>query len=93
MVCFLVYIYKENPMKDNIEFTEIKDDIDIVCLHEIKRQNKYPFNKMEIGDSVFFKGQKTGGKAYIASQSHGRYSNKQFTGKTTNGGLVIIRVK
>ena len=55
---------------------------------------KYPFTKMEVGDSSFFGGAPIGPKCkpYIAAKSRGYASGKKFTGRTVDGGVRIWRV-
>ena len=52
----------------------------------------YPFPDMNVGDSVFFEGQKTGGSAYWAAMSVGRRTGKMFVGRGQDGGLRVWRV-
>lgn len=54
---------------------------------------KYPFAEMEVGDSVFFEGERTGGKPYIAAQTIGRQKGRKFSGRKEEGGLRIWRIK
>ena len=56
------------------------------------RPAKYPFYKMVVGDSVFFKGAKTGGKEYLAAQAAGRNKGWKFSGRAVGGGLRIWRI-
>lgn len=53
---------------------------------------KYPFSKMEVGDSVFFENGKTGGKEYLAAQALGRYKKWKFSGREQDGGVRIWRI-
>lgn len=80
-------------MLDNMAFTEIDTPIDIPCLNDPPARTKYPFGKMEVGDSFLFAGEQTGGKVYIASQSHGRYNNKKFSGSAEKDGMRITRIE
>lgn len=54
---------------------------------------KYPFSRMQVGESVFFSGAKTGGKEYSAAISVGRYKGWRFGGKSEEGGLRIWRIE
>lgn len=58
------------------------------------RKAKYPFNKMMVGDSVFFKGEvlNSRSKPYSAARSHADDTGKKFSGRTVDGGLRIWRV-
>jgi hypothetical protein len=52
----------------------------------------YPFNKMEVGDSIFIAGEKTcRGKCYIAAKAYGKYHGIKFTGRSVDGGVRIWR--
>ena len=53
----------------------------------------YPFRDMEVGDSVYFEGERTGGNAYSAAQMHGRGAGKRFRGRQEGNGLRIWRVE
>ena len=53
---------------------------------------KYPFHKMEIGDSVFFEGKTTSSKEYLAANQCGLRKGFKFTGKSVDGGLRIWRI-
>lgn len=52
-----------------------------------------PFDKMEPGDSIFFPGQKTGGRDHDAMKKYGRRNpQKQFIARTYPDGMRIWRV-
>jgi len=53
---------------------------------------KYPFKQMEVGDSVFVDGQKTGGKAYLAAMATGRSQGLKFSGRNVENGIRIWRI-
>ena len=54
---------------------------------------KYPFSKMEVGDSVFVEGAVMCGKEYQAASKVGAYKGWKFSGRTVDGGLRIWRVE
>lgn len=54
---------------------------------------KYPFQQMEVGDSVFFEGQKIGDRPYIAAKKCGRTKGRRFSGRNVEGGVRIWRVE
>jgi len=54
---------------------------------------KYPFFKMEVGESLLVPGERVGGKAYNAAIAIGRTSGKRFSGLTTEEGVRIWRTK
>lgn len=53
----------------------------------------YPFRDMDVGDSIFVKGQKLGGGAYQSAVIHGNKYGKKFSGRTVEGGIRIWRVQ
>tara|TARA_R110002074_G_scaffold121968_1_gene256474 strand:- start:5107 stop:5325 length:219 start_codon:yes stop_codon:yes gene_type:complete len=57
------------------------------------RPAKYPFGKMDVDDSVFFEGEKAGGRVYNAAMVFGRNHSKRFVGRVADGGLRIFRVE
>lgn len=60
---------------------------------ETGRPKKYPFADMEVGDSILFKDEKTGGRAYSAAQMCSKRSGtKKFSGRMTESGLRIWRI-
>jgi len=56
---------------------------------------KYPFNAMDVGDSIFFEGEKLSPwcKPYVAAQSWGRKHGVKFQGRTVEGGMRIWRIE
>lgn len=55
-------------------------------------RSKYPFNKMEIGESVFFE-YVFGLKARSAADSYGRAHKKRFVSRKVESGLRVWRVE
>lgn len=54
---------------------------------------KYPFNKMEVGDSVFFSGSKYSiGAVRTASLNWARYNGKKVMSRKEGDGVRIWRV-
>ena len=53
----------------------------------------YPFSEMEVGDSVFLDGQRTGGPAYLSAMQHGRMHGKKFSARSVDGGIRIWRIQ
>lgn len=67
-----------------------------VPMPEVKREGrktKYPFSKMEVGDSCFFPGATPKGKESHAAHSYGYYNGMKFSGRTMDGGLRIWRTE
>ena len=56
------------------------------------RPSKYPFSKMDVGDSVFFDGATIGGAEYKAAIGYGRSRGWKFCVRTSDGGLRVWRV-
>lgn len=58
------------------------------------RPSVYAFEKMKVGDSVFFEGESIskGCKQYIAANMYGRNHGWSFKGRTIDGGVRIWRV-
>ena len=59
---------------------------------------KWPFSKMEVGQSMFVAGGEStqtgiGGKAYRAAQRVGGYKSWKFVGEQVASGIRIWRVK
>jgi len=57
-----------------------------------KGTSVYPFMEMEVGDSAFFEGQRSGGKAHSVAKKYAQRSDYKFTCKTVSGGIRIWRV-
>ena len=74
-------------------FWEITDDVPTPKASGKGRPAKYPFSKMEVGQSVFIEGAKTGGKEYLAASAIGRMKGWKFSGRSQDGGLRIWRVE
>ena len=79
---------------------KIEKNIPVPQIRKVRRspgvggQNRiYPFNEMEIGDSIFIVGQTTKGKACDCAHQYGRRRNIRFTGRATEGGVRIWRIK
>lgn len=57
------------------------------------RGSIYPFMEMEVGDSIFFEGQRNGGPAYqSAKQAQRRAGDRKFVSRKEGNGLRIWRV-
>jgi len=58
------------------------------------RLSKYPFADMRVGDSVFFEGEKTGGRPYLAARAYGMRSQKKFSGRIriNEDGIKGLRI-
>jgi hypothetical protein len=56
-------------------------------------RNKYPFGKMEVGDSVFFDGVKSNERPIIAARAYGRAHGLKFAVRIMDGGARIWRVE
>lgn len=57
------------------------------------RKPKYPFSKMEVGDSCFFEGAKPKGKECSAAHSYGHVNGLKFCVRSMDGGLRIWRTE
>ena len=55
---------------------------------------KYPFLDMDVGDSVFFDGEKISQncRPYIAASVTGKNHCMKFSGRTVDGGVRIWRI-
>lgn len=61
---------------------------------EVRPRGKYPFTRMEVGESVFIAGETTKpGGAYTAAQVMGLSKGWKFTGRKVEGGIRIWRVE
>lgn len=75
-------------------FWEITDSVPVPATAGKRgRTAKYPFSEMEVGQSVFFEGARTGGKEYLAAQAAGRSKGWRFSGRAEGSGLRIWRVE
>ena len=54
---------------------------------------KYPYGRMEVGDSVYIKGATIPGREYAAAMQNGERNGKQFTGRKVEGGIRIWRIE
>lgn len=59
----------------------------------ISRYAKYPFSKMEVGDSVFFAGEGHGSNCVHAAKRYFKRSNKKMTSRKEDGGIRIWRLE
>lgn len=57
------------------------------------RPPKYPFAKMDVGQSVFFDGESYSSKVCIAAHAYGRRHGKRFSTRSVDGGLRVWRVE
>lgn len=59
------------------------------------RPPKYPFKKMEVGDSVFFDNEPMGSQSNpsMLSKQHGAKYGKRFTSRKEAGGVRIWRLE
>lgn len=57
-----------------------------------KARENYRFADMEVGDSAFFEGQTSQGKAMKAATAHGNYHGKKFSARSVDGGVRIWRM-
>lgn len=82
---------------------KIEKDIPIPKLHKARGKNaykdvgghnrKYPFDEMEIGDSIFVEDQFANGLAGDAAHQYGRKHGVKFTGRSFREGVRIWRIK
>lgn len=61
----------------------------------LKGRTKYPWPKMDIGDSVFFEGEPGGTQcnASKASIMYGKRTGKKFASRSIDGGVRIWRIE
>lgn len=74
---------------------DIEKDLDISLIKKSKgRPPKYPFETMEVGDSFFAEGESLpSSRAYLASSQYAMRHGLKFSGRTTERGVRIWRVK
>lgn len=56
-----------------------------------KKARKYPFDQLEIGDSLFFHGEKYHSRPRDAARIYGRRTGKKFMARCVEGGIRIWR--
>ena len=58
-----------------------------------RQKSKYPFPAMEVGDSVFFEGERTTGAIYRAAYMYKTRSDGEFdfTARNVEGGMRLWR--
>lgn len=56
-------------------------------------RRRYEFNMMDVGDSIFFEGEKYVSKPMNAARSYGERNGKKFIGRQFPAGLRIWRVE
>ena len=54
---------------------------------------KYPFNEMEVGDSIFIEGRKGSYTPGNAAHNYGKNHGKKFTSRKENDGFRIWRIE
>jgi hypothetical protein len=54
---------------------------------------KYPFLEMEVGDSIFFKGQNSESTAAFAARKWSQRHEQKFSCRNVDGGLRIWRTE
>ncbi len=65
-----------------------------VPLPHSRANERYPFNYMVVGDSIFFKDEDGSGPACTAARSYNyRNKEKKFVCRTVDGGARIWRVE
>lgn len=52
---------------------------------------KYPFEDMSVGDSIFFEGQTSMGKAVLAARAYAKYHGRKVSCRSENGGVRVWR--
>lgn len=57
-----------------------------------KGKSIYPFMEMDVGDSAFFEGQKSSGRANSMAKKYAQRSGRKFTCRAVNGGVRIWRI-
>ncbi len=62
-----------------------------ISIPEPRTHTKYEWSELEVGDSVFFEGQTSRGKARGAAVSWAANNNVRFTCRTMDGGVRIWR--
>ena len=72
---------------------KIDKDIPIPITKRRGRPTKYPFAKMDVGDSVFFPGERIKGNAYMAAINYASGRDVRFKSRTViEDGVEGIRV-
>ena len=61
-------------------------------MNEKRRNAKYPFVTMRVGEQTYVPDQGSQGKAAMAARMHGRNSGKRFATRTVGDGVYIWRV-
>ncbi len=64
-----------------------------VPLPKFSKRNRYPYPKMEIGQSVFIPGGSTYGPAAVCAYRHGAKTGKRFVCRNVEGGVRVWRVE
>lgn len=59
----------------------------------VQGTKKYPFDKMEVGDSIFIKGQTSVGKAANAARVYANGRQMKFSSRSVDGGVRIWRIE
>ena len=80
---------------------KIEDGVPLPTAQQLRqvRKSKYPFGRMQVGQSVFVPGGEVGDKAYKAAKATGERrtnpdgSNWRFVSARENDGLRIWRQK
>lgn len=59
----------------------------------VREPTKYGFERMEVGDSMFFEGQKHGGKGAIAARVFAHKKGWRMTSRVMDGGVRVWRIE
>lgn len=74
---------------------EIEKNIPITSKRQKARISKYPFEQMEVGDSLFAEGYISGKKLVQAASNYvaKRGAGKKFTSRSIDGGYRVWRIQ
>ena len=56
-----------------------------------KKNMKYGFHRLDVGQSIFVPDQRTDGSAACSAREHGRRNGKSFVARAVDGGVRIWR--
>lgn len=57
----------------------------------VKKYTDYPFDKMDVGDSIFVDGQTSAGNAAMQARTHGYRKGLKFSARKEGSGVRIWR--
>jgi hypothetical protein len=89
---YVIYMVLSDQHGANV--MQIEKDVPMPTSKGRGRPPKYPFGKMEIGDSFFvnFTGDASRCNEVVAAYQYGRQNNKAFSARKEDGGIRIWRI-